>query len=576
MKKRSNQKIQWIIFLSLIILLTIAGTFGFINTKEAGCNIWEAVYLSLQLFVLQSGHLENHEQTNFLLHLARILSPLILAYFTISFFSKLFLVDLKLFIIKKHIVICGISDKSIRIMKDCLDKKQKVVVIDNSSAQIGRLDLEARGVIFINEHPTDKSALKKAKIKRAKYIFILNDIDEFNIEIALKIFNLFGTKESEKKVICYIHIYEKYLEEVFKSHQIYQKKDDKLEARLINIYDQGIEYLTDDHPLQLSESKDVATKSESHDGYTKILIIGLGWMGKSILKTSSIYNFSITKKKIQAVIIERNTKREIRQFKDDFLLTDELIDFNLSDKDFREMEDEEFINLKVGNCFNAIYICAGDNIERLRTGEKLRKIFPESKVFVCFKDSSDLTKLINECGLKEKDEKLIVYDLLSKTCNFDNIVNSDIEKMAEEIHNIYCHEEEKKGETVLQNSALVLWNKLDYEYQESNRKQAANIRKKLHALGYKIEINNLSSKNDPNIFNLVEIEKLAEAEHIRWGFEKRLKGWTKGVKNLAMKINPLIGEDYINLPKTDKDKNRATVKFIPQILDKVNWKIIKK
>ena len=73
-----------------------------------------------------------------------------------------------------------------------------------------------------------------------------------------------------------------------------------------------------------------------------------------------------------------------------------------------------------------------------------------------------------------------------------------------------------------------------------------------------------------------EIEKMAEIEHNRWNWQKRLQGWKykAGPKDMKNKTNPSL-VPWAQLPDNIKEYDRETVRLIPELLAKANFEIYK-
>jgi len=74
-------------------------------------------------------------------------------------------------------------------------------------------------------------------------------------------------------------------------------------------------------------------------------------------------------------------------------------------------------------------------------------------------------------------------------------------------------------------------------------------------------------------FTPLEVNQMAEMEHVRWMNEKINDGWKYGpVRNDEKKIHPsLIPWD--ELPENDKEINRNFVRKLPHILARVDLEI---
>ena len=67
---------------------------------------------------------------------------------------------------------------------------------------------------------------------------------------------------------------------------------------------------------------------------------------------------------------------------------------------------------------------------------------------------------------------------------------------------------------------------------------------------------------------------MAMMEHERWMEEKSDKGWTCGARDDSKKIHPCL-VDWDELSESDKDKDRVTVKIIPELLASIGFEVVK-
>ena len=99
------------------------------------------------------------------------------------------------------------------------------------------------------------------------------------------------------------------------------------------------------------------------------------------------------------------------------------------------------------------------------------------------------------------------------------------------------------------------------------------IRNKLNAIG--CDIGPITDWDAPENFSFssYEIEFLSELEHERWMQEKIAEGWHYGAKrDDRKKTHPSI-IPYKDLSESEKEKDRDTVKLIPQIISLIDYQI---
>ncbi len=145
--------------------------------------------------------------------------------------------------------------------------------------------------------------------------------------------------------------------------------------------------------------------------------------------------------------------------------------------------------------------------------------------------------------------------------------SADLLLLAQAIHEDYCQMARSYGDTPETNSALVPWDNLPPGLQAANLAQADDIPHKLRALGYEIvEAGGVPATEirlDPAL-----VEPLSILEHDRWMSEKLRAGWTYApVRDNARLHHPLL-VPYDDLPEREKEKDRDTVRNIPNLLAK--------
>jgi hypothetical protein len=141
-----------------------------------------------------------------------------------------------------------------------------------------------------------------------------------------------------------------------------------------------------------------------------------------------------------------------------------------------------------------------------------------------------------------------------------------LDVLARVIHEEYCREAIRRGETPAETSSLRSWEELPADLQASNREQAADIPAKLRTLGYELE----PSRADVGPLLVLapqEIEMLARREHDRWMESRLRQGWqyAPGPKDEARKTTPYM-VPWDDLPETEREKDSASVRNIPHLL----------
>jgi len=155
----------------------------------------------------------------------------------------------------------------------------------------------------------------------------------------------------------------------------------------------------------------------------------------------------------------------------------------------------------------------------------------------------------------------------------DVILGGSREELARAIHEEFlANQRGKKVEKGIEKASLVPWGQLSEEYKNTNRQQAEDIPRKLHA----INCDFIPVKGrDPKLITLTkkEMDTLAKIEHERWVQQKFLQGWSYGKeKNEKMKTHPDLVA-WEKLTDEEKQKDFDAVAVIPKYLAKKGFEI---
>ncbi len=156
-----------------------------------------------------------------------------------------------------------------------------------------------------------------------------------------------------------------------------------------------------------------------------------------------------------------------------------------------------------------------------------------------------------------------------------------LEKLAEAAHETFCEglrvqgyiygpQTDPEGKT---HSSLKPYQGLPEYEKESNRENVRDIANKLAAIGYVMIP--ARSNEPPFDFPGDDLEFLAEMEHKRWMREKINTGWkyAPNTKKEEKLHSALLKWD--ELPEGEKEKDRALIQQIPNILAKAGYAIVK-
>jgi serine phosphatase RsbU (regulator of sigma subunit) len=150
------------------------------------------------------------------------------------------------------------------------------------------------------------------------------------------------------------------------------------------------------------------------------------------------------------------------------------------------------------------------------------------------------------------------------------IDNMLIKKLARAIHSRY-RQEIRKNNPESNNEYAGDFDDLPEEIRYSNLDNASHISTKLLAIGYRIRPVEKGFKPVTLHLDFNEIETMAQIEHLRWSWDKRLNGWVLGsIRDNTKKTHPGL-VPYDLLPDAEKEKDRELVKLIPALLQDIGY-----
>jgi len=181
-------------------------------------------------------------------------------------------------------------------------------------------------------------------------------------------------------------------------------------------------------------------------------------------------------------------------------------------------------------------------------------------------------KTFEQAALPSPEQLRLQVDdeMFSRLVVRDVLLGGAREVLAKSIHQNYL--KENKGKSSKSDRSMVSWEKLSEDLKETNRQQADHIPEKLRAVG--CDFTPIISKATRfSGFNKDEIEIMAEMEHLRWNQQKFLNGWSYGEKkDTVKKTHPCLVE-WKDLPEKEKEKDRATIRQIPELLKSAKFEI---
>ena len=224
----------------------------------------------------------------------------------------------------------------------------------------------------------------------------------------------------------------------------------------------------------------------------------------------------------------------------------------------------------------SVYVCVGDDAAGLSAALHLRRRLGDRVVPIVVRTTQQggvAALLVGDDG-RETGGGLEVFGLLDLVCRAEVLLKGQNEVLAQAIHEDYVRHQREQGVTRETNRSVVDWEQLPESLRESNRRQAADIGRKLRAVDCAIEpLTDWDAR--PLSFVPAEVELLARMEHDNWWKERVTAGWKYGPeKDLEEKKSPYL-VPYDELPEDVKDYDRNTVRAMPAFLAEAAFAVVR-
>jgi hypothetical protein len=549
----------------------------------ASATFWDTLYRALQLIVLQSGDVAG--PLPWQLDVARFVMPAVAGYAAIQALLAIFREQwhiLGLRFAKDHAVVCGLGERGLRLTQDLLDHGFRVVVIERDDEN-PLLDLcHEQGAVVLTGDATDGNLLRKAGVKKAKFLVAVCADDGANAEIALQARELTRSRTG-RALSAFVHVDDLELCNFLSGGELATAEGDPIRVEFFNVLERGARLMLEEHSPFEGDFKEGGRRP-------RILIVGLGKMGRSLAVQASRdwwLSQAGSGRKLRIAVVDKEAGAKMELLRLQYPQLDEACDFDAwpLQKNAPEFERGGFLYDADGRLdVDAVYICFDDDVHALVDALTLHRKTRAHDVPIVIRMSREggLAALLKDDRRAGDYRRLHVFGVLDRTCVLEALLRGRHEILARAIHEDYVRHQKESGATPEANPSMVPWDDLPEDLKESNRHQADHIEVKLAAIGCGLQSltdwQAASFERLPDDVKAVfDVERLARMEHERWCDERRRQGWTyaPGPKDLTKKTSPSL-VPWEELPPEIKEYDRNTVRGLPSFLAQAGFEIYRR
>ncbi|MHB8892788.1 MAG: NAD-binding protein [Candidatus Limnocylindrales bacterium] len=557
----------------------VLGWIGFdesFRTLGQPSTFLDNLYLSLQLLVLQSGAVA--PPVPWQLEVARLLAPAVAAYATLIALAALLgeqVSSVRARMHSDHVVVCGLGRLGAVLAKALRAAGYEVVAIESDPRNAAIGECREEGVLVLIGDATDRSLLRRTGVERARFLFAVAGDDEANTGIALDARTLLGERKG-RPLTCFVHIADPKLGRVLRQLGVAQHGGDPFRLETFSAAERGA-------PALLREHAAFDDEGRTPIGPPHLLVIGMGEMGGNLVVTAARRWRSIPgigDRRFKVTVVDHKAVEHVAAISERYLRLRSACDLvaRPMELDSAEFERADFLFDAKGACdVTRVYVCMGDDATGLSAALHLRHRLGDSDVPIVVRTTQEMgvAALIGGLAGRDRHGGLEVFGLLDLISRPDLLLRGQNEVLARAIHERYLRQARLKGQASDADRALVDWEELPESLRESNRRQAADISRKLGAIGCDLEP--LTDWDAPPFaLGPDEVELLARMEHESWLRERETAGWRHAPeKNEARRESPYM-VPYDELTEDGRDLDRDTVRAMPALLAEIDFAIVRR
>jgi hypothetical protein len=595
---------QWLAIGTLAVLAFFLGWLGFweyFAEKETPRSQLDLVYMSLQLFTLESGAVD--PSLPWTLELARYLAPLVTLGAVLKFIYETLRERFnwwRSWCCRDHVILCGLG-RTAQCLVEALRAAGKKVVVVERDAQNDRIPMcQDLGAIVIVGDACENTILAKAGVARARHLVAFCGDDGTNMEIAVQAHRRLAAAggRATRSLRCVAEVHDLRLCRLLRQHEDFTRADTPYELRLTNSYEQSARQLLEEHPLD-GEGVSPDCNTEVH-----LVVIGFGAMGQSLALQAAKTGHYANGIPVRMTIADKMIDQRKNGFYGQYPFFDKSCNPEFVSCDVDEPEFPEQVGQWVDrpDARTTVVVCLDSETEGFLCALNLISAIDDDEIpiYVRATQGQSIGTLMEMACSEYRYDRSVVqaanrifpFGGSDTWCTRQWLIGEDPDRLARAVHENFKRPSPTQAVTQQEANAEEpqatvpkRWEELSHDLRESNHQVVDHISVKLRAIGC-TRSRNASDGTVVTEFTNGQIELLAQMEHRRWCAERHLAGWRHGVpRDDRRKIHPMLVsweeldqfDSQAGKPVgTSKSLDRQQVAQIPKLLDLVGEKVVRR
>jgi hypothetical protein len=308
-RRSRKRRLQWTavaVLAGTALVLGLVGFHAYFENRNENRAPMDLLYLTLQLFVLESGS-EAHGAVPLTLQVARFIAPVVPVWAAVLGLASVFRERLNTFLLrfaKNHTVVCGLGRRGFEIASDFCDAGDRVVVIESDSENEYVPLCREMGITVLIGDATDSFVLGQARAERATRVVAVCGEDGCNVEVGVRVHRLVHDRPGARSspLHCLVHLVDRRLYRLFTEHDMFGEAHDGVRFMTFNFYEDAADDLW--NRLELFRRQETA----------RLVIIGLGQMGTSVLLRATRELDDLPAHRLRVCVIDTKGQKKQERF----------------------------------------------------------------------------------------------------------------------------------------------------------------------------------------------------------------------------------------------------------------------
>ena len=514
-----------LIAITSIFMLGLIGCYQ-LDPQGLAAHPADYLYRIVQLFTAE-GDWTTGQDLPIALQLARFLAPIVTIASLVLLFAQgiwTTLVNAKARFYRDHIVIVGLSDAALELVRDCHANRQKLLIVEAAPDNPNVALCRSMRIPLIIADGRRIDILARVRAQHASSLLSFVSSDDDNVELSLRIQEFIESERGgDQPLKVMLKVQDPQLAGRLESYPKFFEYPQQMEVRFFNLDEQAARELFRDYFPEVYA--DALGASRVH-----MVIAGFGSLGRHILMTALKNSHYANAEPLCITVLTQDAAHHEQLFKrqcPDIAIATKVrfIESDLTPESLRHNATDLLVQDAT-----MFVSCVGADSDNLTMALALRQmallnLAPNAPVFVGLRYSRGLARLVeSDVGDPEIPDGLYPFGMLDKLMQMDHVVNEKGDELAIALHEHYLRQiDEQRANQSLHTTAQPShrpWGLLPEIFRNENRAQADHVAVKLRASGYSIV-------DHPTDFQFSdeEVLRLAKMEKNRWNAERTSLGW---------------------------------------------------